>query len=63
MCVAIEVLSDIFLWHRGFCRIEVLSDIFNLSNFKHSAFSSLKVDSGRRKRKKKVRKMMPKQEN
>ena len=43
-----------------FCRTKVLPDIFNRLNFEYSAFSGLKVDSGRRKRKKKVRKKMQK---
>ena len=36
-----------------FCRIKVLPDVSNRSNFEYSAFSGLKVDSGRRKRMKK----------
>ena len=36
-----------------FCRTKVLPDIFNRSNFTYSAVSGLKVDSGRRKSKKK----------
>ena len=35
-----------------FCRTKVLPDVFNRSNFEYSAFSDLKKDSGRRKRKK-----------
>ena len=34
-----------------FCRTKALPDIFNRSNLKYSAFSGLKVDSGRRKKK------------
>ena len=34
----------------SFCRIKVLSNIFNCSNFECSWFSGLKVHSGRRKR-------------
>ena len=33
----------------------ILSDIFNRSNFEYRVFSSLKVESGRRKKKKKER--------
>ena len=41
----------------------VLPDLFNRSNFEYSVFSGLKVDSGRRKRKKKVRKKMQNKKN
>ena len=47
-----------------FSRTVVLPGILNRSNFEYSAFSGLKVDSGRRKRKKKkVRKKMQNKEN
>ena len=49
-------------WHPQFVPARVLPDIFNRSNFEYSAFSSLKADSWKR-RKKKVRKKMKKQKN
>ena len=36
----------------NFSQALVLPDIFNRSNFEYSTFSSLKVDSGRKKKKK-----------
>ena len=38
-----------------FCRKKVLLDIFNCSKFECSAFSGLNVDSGRRKKKRKIK--------